>query len=254
MAVSLLQLSCTNWLVRQECKEINWYQHGFDVAMEGRRLSGDDRAEKCRRADYDVPEQQIDLGFKAGMSNYCKPEIVYATGKKGEYFNTELCDPGQATTLALRHKEGVYQYCAVDNGYAAGASGRKYQNICPGGMERPFLKEYHRGRKKYLAAVIADSKMQIAHMDRQILDVEHQRANLSFQYGMLPGPRDITERTYTSAGTTEQTRTEDPAAMERQRIRNDINSANAQIQNLKNQQEALRKKISEFQIELETIE
>ncbi|MBX3032335.1 MAG: DUF2799 domain-containing protein [Bdellovibrionaceae bacterium] len=239
LPLAFLQASCANWLIRQECKNINWYQHSYDVAMEGRRLSGDDKIERCRKAEYDLPETQMDLGFKAGMTNYCKPETVYVTGRKGEEFNTELCDPGQANYLKQRHKEGVYIYCAVDNGFSAGASGRKYQNLCPAGMEKAFLKEYNRGRKKWLNAMVEESQKEVRRIDREILDTQRESMTLEHRLNLLNLNRPVTAAP-----------NEDPALAERDRLNTEIRRLSDEVKRKRSRQSQLRQKIKDYKVEM----
>ena len=248
--------SCTNWAVRSECGQVNWYDHGYQAAMSGRRLSGDPHVDRCRNAGFDLPEQQLDHGFKAGMANYCKPEIVFTTGKEGQFFNTDLCDPGQAPLLKQRHADGVRAYCARTNGFHAGTSGKKYQNICPPELEAAFLPEYKRGRQRYLSNLIAQAQREDLQTERKILDGERQRATLTTRLALLPRPRDVKERVYNSAtgSYTEQSKTEDPAARERQRLNSELTSLDAQIRTEKKRQEQLRQEISQHERELITLD
>lgn len=257
LAIALLVLpSCTNWLIRQECEKVNWYEHGYKVAMTGKRLSGDADVDRCRKAEYDLPEQQLDLGFKAGMSNYCKPEIVYTTGKGGDFFNTDLCDPGQANLLKQKHLEGVRAYCATTNAFSAGASGKKYQSICPADLEAGFLPEYKRGRKKYLGTMITQAQRQELQIERKILDGERQKAMLTTRLALLPRPRSVQDRVYNSAtgSYTEQTRTEDPASRERDRLNNEMNGLDSSLRSQRQLQERLREEISAHERELATLD
>lgn len=246
--------SCANWLTRQECKKVNWYQHGYDAAMGGRRLSGDPMIDKCRAADFDLPEGELDVGFKSGMSNYCKPEIVYTTGKKGDFFNTDMCDPGQANFLKSRHAEGVKDYCS--NGYAAGSSGKAYQNICPANLEKAFMPDYKRGRKAFLSARLGNAERDIKDLDERVQSLERDRTNLSFQRNMLPPAREVRERVYNAAtGTSiEQSRIDDPSSLRRNQLDNEINGISVRIQDARTSQEALRKQISADRLELATLD
>ena len=91
LAVSLLVLSsCSSYMIRKECEKLNWYQVGFDAAMRGDRISNDDSVSRCRKADAEMSESQLDVGFKAGMSKYCQPDTVFQTGKNGDLFNTDF--------------------------------------------------------------------------------------------------------------------------------------------------------------------
>lgn len=252
----LLLSSCANWLMRQQCEKINWYQHGYDVAMSGKRLTGDERVQQCRKAEFEIPEQQLDVGFKAGMSNYCKPEIAYTTGKQGDFINLDLCDPGQATVLRQKHADGVKAYCAVGNGFTAGSSGKKYQNICPANMEEAFMKEYRRGRKSFLTAKIQAQEGEVRDLDNKISQQERNRTNLSFQRNMLPQAREVREKTYNAATGTyvETTKTEDRALSERERLDGEIRRATSQIEESQRRQDALRQAISADRAELATLE
>jgi len=245
---------CTNWLIRKECEKINWRQHGYDAAMSGRRLTGDTQVDRCRAAEFDLPEQELDVGFKEGMSNYCKPEIVFVTGKKGDFFNTDMCDPGQANFLRSRHAEGVKAYCAVDNGYDAGSSGKKYQNICPPAMEKPFLKEYKRGRKAYLNARIRTSEVTKAELDRKSESLSRQSEFLRGQLSLLPGARTLTRNVVRDGQTVTETYTEDPFASRRQMVQSDLNSATSQLAETDRQRELLSKQLSDDRMELATLD
>lgn len=254
--MAALQVSCASYFVRKDCEKINWFQHGFDVAMSGKRLTGDPAVDRCRQAEFAVPESQLDQGFKAGMSNYCLPDVVLKTGKEGNFFNPDLCDHGQVNMLKAKHAEGVNFYCSKDNAYNAGTSGRKYQNICPPNLEPQFMPDYKRGRKKYLSSRVSQTQGEVDSLERGIVELERSRLNLSYRYNLLPQPRQVTERVYNAAtgSSTEQTRTEDPAAMERNRLNNELNSVNGQIQGKRSQQEKLRSQISEWQKELATLD
>lgn len=256
LAVAALSLtSCASWLMRQECKKINWYQHGYDAAMAGRRLTGDEMIGKCRDADFDLPEQELDVGFKAGMANYCKPDIVFTTGKNGDFFNTDLCDPGQARVLSAKHAEGVKAYCAKDNGFNAGSSGKKYKNICPPELEKAWLPEYKRGRKSYLGARVSNAEKQLAAIDARISGYERERMNLSYQRNMLPPAREIRERVYnpTSGSYTDQARLEDPSENRRRQLDGEIGSLNSRIDSANSEKEAVRKQIADDRMELATL-
>src|SRR5690606_32054551 len=103
-----------------------------------------------------------------GMANYCRPEVVYATGKKGEFFNPELCGGSNLSLLGQKHREGVNVFCQQDNGYSFGASGKKYNQICPKELESAFLTEYRRGRKVYLDELILQKQQQLNQKEREL--------------------------------------------------------------------------------------
>jgi hypothetical protein len=229
-------------MTRQDCKGINWYNYGHSVAMQGRRLSGDTQVKRCQEAEFDVPISQLDSGFKEGMNKYCQPKVVYATGKAGEFFNPELCDPGQTRLLQEQYQKGIEAYCAVDNGFTAGSSGKKYQNICPQKFEAAFLKEYRRGRKAYLNGKITEVEGNMLGAERQSIELERQRNNVSWRLNAIP------------AAYQAQKPEDDPYRSERDRLGNELRSLDRQISQKQNEKESLLKNKGEYQAELATLQ
>lgn len=256
LVVLLLSLTgCANYFMRKTCDAINWYQHGHDIAMRGQRISNDDQVIACRKAEADVKESQLDQGFKAGMAQYCRPEIVLQTGKKGENFNLDLCDPGQGRILLAKHREGVKEFCAQDNGYQVGASGKAYNKICPPEMEKAFLKEYNRGRKKYLQAMVTESMAKSNELDRQVSDKDQQVRNLQYQMSLIPSPATIIHRNTSPSGHVSQTSsTEDSYAEKRRNIEWELNRRNSEADELRRKQREVREDLYKYQRELTTLE
>ena len=168
LSLPFLLASCSSYFKRKDCETKNWFEYGYQVAMQGKRLNSDQYLSECRKAEAEIQEQQLDLGFKSGMSNYCKPDIVFASGKKGQFFNSEFCDPGQIKDLTLKHKDGVLLFCEPNSGYTFGSSGGVYNQICPKEKEEPFVKEYRKGRKKYLNASINENQKRIQQIDYEL--------------------------------------------------------------------------------------
>ncbi len=242
ITVLFVTTACSSWMIRQDCKHVDWYNYGHSVAMQGRRLSGDAQVKRCQEAEFEVPYSQLDAGFKEGMSKYCQPKVVYATGKAGEFFNPELCDPAQVRKLQEQHQKGLDAYCAVDNGYTAGASGKKYQNICPQKSEAAFLKEYRRGRKAYLTGKITETEGNMIGVERQSLELERQRNNVSWRLNAIP------------AAYHAQKPEDDPYRSERDRLGNELSSIDGQINQKQREKENLLKTKGEYQAELATLQ
>ena len=55
--------SCANYFMRQQCEKYNWYQLGYDAAMRGERISNDEKVNACRKAEAEISESQLDVGF-----------------------------------------------------------------------------------------------------------------------------------------------------------------------------------------------
>lgn len=160
--------SCASYFKRKDCESTNWFNYGEQVALDGRRLSGDQFISECNLADADVAESDLDRGFKSGLQKYCQPEVVFQTGKNGRFFSTEMCVGQGLSSLQVKHRAGVNEYCQRTNGYSAGAQGQAYNKICPADLESAFLPEFNRGRKRYLAVVIQENNKSITQDESEI--------------------------------------------------------------------------------------
>lgn len=179
----LLSLTgCASYFKRKHCESINWFEHGKGVALKGQWLNSDPTVQECRRVEANIQESQLDQGFKSGMGKYCSNEQAYQTGKAGDFFSRDLCEGPQINALLNAHKNGVKDYCAKSNGQQAGASGKKYQNICPKDLESAFLGEYRKGRKRYVQTMIESRQAEIRDNDSKINSL---RGPLLFKQGRL---------------------------------------------------------------------
>lgn len=251
-AVNLM--GCSSYFKRKECEAKNWYQYGFDLAMKGQRINNDDFVMECRKAEAEIQESQLDTGFKAGMSNYCKSEVVFQTGRSGEFLNLDLCDPGQSRSLRARHAEGVKGFCDARNAYQVGASGKVYNKICPPELEKAFVPEYQRGRKRYLQAMISETQGKTNDLERRTRESERETRNLQMQLAMIPPPQQVINRTVTPQGLTETTSTNDPYQDKRRRITDNIRLSENQSRELQTQRTSLQDELYEYQRELQTLE
>lgn len=160
--------SCSSYFKRKTCESTNWFEYGQKVALEGRRLTGDQFIHECNQAEADVAEAELDRGFKSGMQKYCLPETVFQIGKNGQFFSSEMCTGSNLKVLMAQHKTGVTEYCRKSNGYAAGTKGEAYNKICPVEFESEFLHEFNRGRKRYLETVVNENQKQIHILEREV--------------------------------------------------------------------------------------
>ena len=167
-------ISCSSYFKRKDCEATNWFDYGQKVALEGRRLTGDQFISECYHAEADVAESDLDRGFKSGLEKYCQPETAFQIGKNGNFFSTEMCTGQGLGTLLAKHRAGVNEYCVRSNGYAAGTKGRAYNKICPAGLETTFLPEFNRGRKRYLGAVIAENQKEINKNERELTRLQSE--------------------------------------------------------------------------------
>jgi hypothetical protein len=175
LSMSVLLNSCSSCGLKGQCEKTNWYQKGFDIAQTGERINNDSFTQSCRKEDYEVNESQLDVGFKAGMAHYCLPDVVFSTGKKGQFFTTDFCDPNELKTLNQKHKDGVAEFCKPESAYQFGAQGGVYNQICKNDNESQFLPEYQKGRKKYLSILISENENRISELNRDIDNLESSK-------------------------------------------------------------------------------
>lgn len=174
--------SCASYFKRKTCESTNWFEYGQKVALEGRRLTGDQFILECNQAEADVAEADLDRGFKSGMQKYCLPETAFQVGKNGNFFSSEMCTGQGLNLLLAKHRAGVTEYCQRSNGYTAGASGNAYNKICPVELESQFLPEFNRGRKKYLSVIVSENQKQISLLER---DISRLQSELTFRKAEL---------------------------------------------------------------------
>ncbi len=229
--------SCTSFMIRQECDKINWYQHGQDIAMRGERISNDEMVMKCRRADAEMSESKLDQGFKAGMSLYCQPDTVFQTGKIGDNFNSEFCDTSNMNLLKKRHAEGVIAYCKA--GLTAGLSGRKYKNICAADLEKSFMPEYRKGRKKYLSTLLQTDESKRRQLSYEVDRLSLEKRQNDSRLSAIPFVNSAAE---------------DPYARERQRLSDLGWSLSSEISRKNSAKNILDKQIDDYQKELATLD
>ena len=103
--------------------------------------------------------------------------VGYRDGANG-YRSTELLEHQNAcvkygvipdrTSYMVGWERGVREYCEVNNGFAVGARGDGYANVCPEDQRDAFLSAYHDGRQLYLARV------EVANLEQAISEHEYR--------------------------------------------------------------------------------
>ena len=250
--------ACTSYFIRKECEKTDWFEYGKGVAMSGNRMSGNTYVRKCEDASTDINYTALDQGFKKGMSDYCRPEIVFATGRKGEFFAPDMCDGDNLRFLKSQHQKGVSGYCQKENGEAAGATGKPYNQICPKDLETAFLPEFRKGRKKYLEGSVRESQAQISEIQNDMNRLESQKQMIMMEMMTLSyAPQIRYESRYDSATQSYhevQTSGEDPdTVMRRNSLQMDSNQADSQLNVDREKIEKLRTSVHEMNTELSTL-
>ena len=234
---SLLLISCTSYFVRKDCEKKNWYQIGYDAALRGDRISNDDTVNTCRKVDAEISESQLDVGFKAGMSRYCQPDGVFQTGKNGDLFNTDFCEPGQLSMLRQKHHDGLKAFCT--DGMTAGLSGKKYKNVCETNLEKGFLPEYRKGRKKYLQGMIQNTEVKVRDSLVELDRLSFEKRITDNRLSALP---------YAKAGD------QDPYSSERSSLSNRSWSLGSQINQLTVEKTKLQNELDTYKQEVVTLD
>jgi hypothetical protein len=246
---------CASYFKRKDCEKTNWYQHGYDVAMSGKRLDADDYIEQCRRVKAEVHDSELDVGFKAGMSRYCTGDNVYAVGKAGHVFSYDMCDGESTKKMRVEYERGLNEFCTPASAYRFGSGGGVYENVCHKDSEEGFLSEYRRGRKVYLTAVIAEKERNVQRLNGEIAALQMQRTSLNYQAANLARST-TTQRTQVfdpTTGTYREsiTQVQDPnAKLRSQELENQASSLNWQIQSKQQEQQSLNDELSKLRTEV----
>jgi hypothetical protein len=95
-------------------------------------------ADECAMSDWRT------IGYEDGSMGYTADRLGNhrkACAKHGVAPDFEAYQTGR--------REGLRQYCQPSRGFNVGASGARYNGVCPGDMEPDFVDAYNRGHKLY---------------------------------------------------------------------------------------------------------
>ncbi len=258
LIASAASTGCASYFKRKECEKTNWYQHGHDVAMSGRRLDADDFVKQCQKVEAKMSFTDMDTGFKAGMGKYCTSDNIYDVGRAGKPFSYEMCDGENMQKMRGRYTEGLRVFCTPASAYRFGTAGGVYQNVCPKNLENDWLSEYRKGRKIYLAAAVVEKEREIQRLDGEISRLESQRTSLSHQQMMYSGRSETrTEQVYNvNTGTYETKTVTGPSAdaqARSQQLSSEISNLNYQIQQTRSKQQDIISEVSKMRTEMVTL-
>lgn len=245
---------CASYFLRRSCEKINWYQHGYDVAMSGRRLDADDQIRECRKVEAKMSDSELDTGFKAGMSKYCTGDNVFAVGKAGHPFSYDMCDGESAKKMKFEYENGLVEFCTPENGFRFGASGSIYEKVCHKNTEEAFLAQYRKGRKVFLTAAIVEKEREIQSLGEELSRLQMQRVALQLQHSTMAHST-TTQRTQIfdpQTGTYVQSVTQVPdveAEGRAQQLQNEISSVNYDIQRTQDKRHTLNEELGRMRVE-----
>lgn len=261
LVVSALTLaSCASYLKRQECEKTNWFEHGKQVAMRGAWLNADPLLNECRKVEAEISETQVDLGFKNGVSVYCTPARAEMIGKNGDLYSRDICEGPSINSILAAYKKGQTDYCQKSNGYNAGVSGKKYQNVCTADQEKTFMPEYRKGRKSYLTTRVTDITQEVAALAPKISSAQLYSANLNSRLTYLDATRGMLESRRGNALNAQNFTEANMLASELSTLdgqianqRSEYQVSKAEVGRLEGEREKLSKQLSEFKEELATL-
>lgn len=163
LLVPLLLFGCSTYQTRRACYETDWTAYGKKAAQNGQHLEGDSEIKACRESGGVVDQGALDRGYREGVTLYCEPDHVFNLGKRGEIFETDLCE--KSDSLKAKYGSGLREFCQEANGFPVGASGHTYSGVCPKDLEIRFLKEYRRGRRNYIQATVASNESALRELE-----------------------------------------------------------------------------------------
>jgi hypothetical protein len=254
----LFTISCSSYFTRKGCEKVNWFQHAYDVAMNGKRLGEDGRIRECEKAETEINSAELDKGFKSGMQTYCKPETALAKGANGDSFNFDFCDSYLTPKLKAQHAEGIKKFCSPEMAYSFASSGGIYKNQCPDYMEKQYQVRYRAGRKVYLKSEINKAESEILSLDLEVRDNQAQRNQLNTRLALLPR-RTVKTKTSTYNPETKtyvesEQNVEDPnIKAERENIQSELSRQNDEIRTKTERQHQLRANVLNFKSELDIL-
>lgn len=254
--ITILLSGCNS--LKKECEDTDWYKHSFEVARSGKRLSGDDFLNKCKKEEAEISDMKLSEGFKAGMESYCTPERGFEVGFTGQPFNYEFCDSDKKNKISQRHTDGVNKYCEKDNAYRIGAEGKVYTGICSPEKETRFLPEFRKGRKVFLQGQIEDKTSTIGQIEKDITSKQYERSQLMAQLSFLPNSNILVRQQVwdnnTKKYTDQYTYQQDPnVASRRNQLNWSMQNIDQQIQQLQQKRETLSTEILDHKKELRTL-
>lgn len=254
-SIVLLSTGCSSYFVRKDCEKVNWFQHAYNVAMEGKRLPEDDRIRACEKAETDINAAELDRGFKAGMENYCKPQSALDKGAKGDAFNYDFCDSNVAPALRAKHVDGMKRFCTPANAYTFASLGGIYKNQCTKN-EDAWMVKYRQGRQVFLRGEINKNEGAIAGLESEIREQQHQRNQLNTRLALMPKSTVATKQKEYNAATRSYTErtvlTEDPSIKrQREDVEWEIRSTTNKIQEKQDEQRKLREDNAKLSSELD---
>ena len=250
---------CASYLKRKSCEKANWYDHGYQVAMAGKRLTADGQYNECVKVEAEISHTDADVGWKAGFKMYCSVDGAYQKGQKGKKYNFSFCDASGKSKTRSAYKKGIGEFCQVKKARSFGASGGIYEKVCPAKVETKWLPEYNKGRVVYLKGEVINKRRNISEIDNEIHDLEGERRDLMYKINSLPRnqvmkkKRQYNPDTKTYTEVTELVENED-TKRERDSLNWDMEQLSRKIKSNRKRQSSIRKEIRDMEREIVSLQ
>lgn len=247
---------CTSNLKRQ-CQETNWFLHGQNLALQGRRVTGDSWVMSCQKEDVSEA-QALDQGFKSGRDKYCTADNVFQNGRSGDSVNFNFCEEQSWSLLKHKHKQGLDAYCSPENSFQAGSSGKVYTKMCSQEQEKKFFPGYYQGRKTYLNTKIEKNNLRLKEISSFISNYERDRGAITNHLAALPPPK-YEKRTTCSKDEkghetcTQSTEMVDGYSSERTQLHSQLHDIHNTISNYRSEENQILVDNRNYSAELETL-
>jgi hypothetical protein len=246
---ALLLTACTSAL-KKRCESTNWFEYGETVAKRGQRTSSDSFVLDCEKEEAKVDHSSLSQGFQKGLDEYCTPDFAYRMGRQGEFLSNDMCSGAMELMMKPKHDQGVRDYCQASNAEAAGATGKKYNQICPKELEAAFLPGFNQGRKKYLTGLITRKEGEVQDLDREISGIEKRKGEARQDIQRMDWDKARLQSLPASDATTHEIQQLDSRMQSGQW---NIQQLDRQISDQQGKQRTLRQEIREAQGELSTL-
>jgi hypothetical protein len=259
-AIGSVFLSCASYFNRIECENTDWYQAGYNVALNGTWLDSNPKYKQCQGVEGKFDLALADRGFKEGKAKYCTLNHVEENAKSGKTFEYNFCDNLSLSNMKLAFQKGLRHYCSPENGYSIGVLGEVPKLSCPEDLRSQFSVEVKRGRKVFLQKKINLQHQRVATLESQIREKHFMREKRNrdlIVHSSRPAMIKKTVREYdpaTGIETETQKVIDDPAwVQEKDRLESEITETEAEIRRLENQRSEAFNTIRESEEEMITL-
>jgi hypothetical protein len=136
----LLSTGCTTFS-RQECREMDWRQTGYNLALKG-----------------NTQNQARDFSKKECSDNF---------GIQPNY-----------QALIAGYDSGIKKFCTPEFSHQFALEGGIYQGTCPESVEEKVVAKYSDGRVKFLEQTVQKLKSEISSLENQVSRLKSENSDL----------------------------------------------------------------------------